>query len=334
MKLYKYIWVVASLFASTTFGQVQCAVDVTIDEGETISMCANAPQTISGAAGFTAYAWTGPETVAGQTITPNFSGEYILAATDGVGCISKDTIDVIIKGTNFGISASSNSICTGGSITLTANGGGTYLWSTGETSSTIVVDPDATTVYTVTISNAGCSETLSHTVTPTSIEPFELPDTLYLQSGQTAFLTGPSDFASYIWTDGTNLNTPTGQSVIFSGTDTETIVLEATHADGCVITDSVVIIIVDLTIPNGFSPNMDGLNDTFEIPEFVDYTGSLTVWNRWGDKVLDDKYYNNDWDGTCKTSLCLGSSNVPEGTYFYLVDVGGIQFKGYVTINR
>ncbi|MCH2223875.1 MAG: gliding motility-associated C-terminal domain-containing protein [Crocinitomicaceae bacterium] len=334
MKLFNYIWVVASLFSTATFGQVQCAVDITIDEGTSITMCANALQTISGAAGFNAYAWTGPETVVGQTITPNFSGQYILAATDAVGCISKDTIDVIINGTSFGISASSNSICTGGSVSLTALGGSTYLWSTGETSSTIVVNPDATTVYTVTITNSGCSETLSHTVTPANIPVFDLPDTIYIQSGGTAFLNGPSDFETYVWSDATNLNAPSGQSVIFSGSESETILLEATHADGCVINDSVVIIVVDLTIPNAFSPNMDGRNDTFEIPEFTDYTGSLTVWNRRGDKVLDDRYYHNDWDGTCKTSLCLGGSDVPEGTYFYLVDVGGIKFKGYITINR
>lgn len=334
MKLNKYIWVVASLFASATFGQVQCTVDVTIDEGSSITMCANAPLTISASAGFTAYAWTGPETIIGQTITPNFSGQYVVAATDAIGCISTDTIDVIINGASFGISASSNSICTGGSVSLSALGGSTYLWSTGETSSTIVVNPDATTVYSVTISNSGCSETLSHTIAPTSIPSFEMPDTLYIQSGGTAFLIGPSDFATYDWSDATNLNTPSGPSVIFSGSESETITLEATHADGCVIIDSVVIIVVDLTIPNGFSPNNDGLNDTFEIPQFTDYKGSVTIWNRWGDKVFDDRYYNNYWDGTCRTSLCLGGSDVPEGTYFYLVEVGGIKFKGYVTINR
>ncbi len=45
------------------------------------------------------------------------------------------------------------SICSGESITLTANGGDSYLWSTGETTASITVSPTETTIYTVTVSN-------------------------------------------------------------------------------------------------------------------------------------------------------------------------------------
>ena len=70
------------LLSSYASAQIQCAVDVTINEGATITMCESSPTTISGLNGFVSYAWTGPETVTGQTITPQFSGQYVLAALD------------------------------------------------------------------------------------------------------------------------------------------------------------------------------------------------------------------------------------------------------------
>ena len=49
----------------------------------------------------------------------------------------------------------------GQSIQLTASGGNTFLWSTGETTASIMVQPDTTTVYMVEVSNEGysCSDT-------------------------------------------------------------------------------------------------------------------------------------------------------------------------------
>jgi gliding motility-associated-like protein len=64
----------------------------------------------------------------------------------------------------------------------------------------------------------------------------------------------------------------------------------------------------DTTIPNVFTPNGDDQNQYFYINGLDFFPGSsLTVWNRWGAVVLEDKYYNNRWDG----------KDAPDGTYFY-----------------
>jgi gliding motility-associated-like protein/uncharacterized repeat protein (TIGR01451 family) len=88
--------------------------------------------------------------------------------------------------------------------------------------------------------------------------------------------------------------------------------------------------IAGIIIPNVFTPNNDGLNDTFEIPGLQMYeTNELTIVNRWGGTVYDKKGYKNDWDG----------SGLNEGTYYYLLKIKTDDnkwevYKGYVTILR
>jgi gliding motility-associated-like protein len=98
--------------------------------------------------------------------------------------------------------------------------------------------------------------------------------------------------------------------------------------------DEIRVIVVNLTIPTGFSPNADNINDTFTIPELDAYKAKLQVFNRWGDLVFESNDYQNDWDGTCKSGFCLGSGPLPEGTYFYTIEIENIQFDGFTTIKR
>jgi gliding motility-associated-like protein len=92
--------------------------------------------------------------------------------------------------------------------------------------------------------------------------------------------------------------------------------------------------VVNLTIPGGFSPNGDSKNQYFEIPELMFMDASLKVWNRWGDVVYQNENYKNSWDGICETSFCLGKGPLPEGTYFYQIDVQGVINKGHLTLKR
>ncbi|WEK20846.1 MAG: gliding motility-associated C-terminal domain-containing protein [Candidatus Pedobacter colombiensis] len=88
--------------------------------------------------------------------------------------------------------------------------------------------------------------------------------------------------------------------------------------------------IIGIIIPNVFTPNGDGLNDTFQIPGLELYEANeLTIVNRWGGTVYNKKSYQNDWAAT----------GLSEGTYFYLLKVktAGNKwevYKGYVTVLR
>ncbi|MFP4691734.1 MAG: gliding motility-associated C-terminal domain-containing protein [Bacteroidales bacterium] len=86
----------------------------------------------------------------------------------------------------------------------------------------------------------------------------------------------------------------------------------------------------DLTIPNVYTPNADGVNDEFEILNLEHYPNAqIVIYNRWGDKVFEHHdYYNNWWDG----------NNAPDGVYFYVLKYSRMgetrHAEGSVTIIR
>ena len=91
-------------------------------------------------------------------------------------------------------------------------------------------------------------------------------------------------------------------------------------------------------IPQGFSPNGDGINDLFVIRGVQGLTVSLEVTNRWGHRVYANEDYKNDWDGKSNTGIQVGNSTsdgLPDGTYYYVVKLSdGRQFVRFMTINR
>jgi gliding motility-associated-like protein len=84
-------------------------------------------------------------------------------------------------------------------------------------------------------------------------------------------------------------------------------------------------------VNNGFSPNGDGINDSFTIEGLENYPNhKLQVFNRWGTEIYNAVQYKGNWEGF------WDNTNLPEGTYFYILDLGdGEKPKsGYVQIQR
>ncbi|MDB4229028.1 gliding motility-associated C-terminal domain-containing protein, partial [Flavobacteriaceae bacterium] len=100
------------------------------------------------------------------------------------------------------------------------------------------------------------------------------------------------------------------------------------------------LIITNLIIPNAFSPDGDGINDTWTIRGGLNENypnNQIRIFNRWGVSVYESKGYLNDWKGNNYNSSGSTSSNLPVGTYFYLLDLNGDGSnvkKGYVYITR
>lgn len=85
---------------------------------------------------------------------------------------------------------------------------------------------------------------------------------------------------------------------------------------------------------NSFSPNRDGVNDTWVIPEITDLNNTVRIFNRWGDLLVQFDGYDNInvvWDGKNGKG-----KDLPVGTYFYTVELYTEikTYSGWVQINR
>ncbi|WP_159518818.1 Ig-like domain-containing protein, partial [Sunxiuqinia indica] len=101
----------------------------------------------------------------------------------------------------------------------------------------------------------------------------------------------------------------------------------------------------DLLIPNGFSPNGDGINDYFRVRGIYQYpNASIEIYNRWGTKVFEKENFGNIpiygdpdawWDGRANVGGSSNSEILPSGTYFVVLILDGSTIhKGIVYINR
>ena len=78
---------------------------------------------------------------------------------------------------------------------------------------------------------------------------------------------------------------------------------------------------MSIYIPNSFTPNGDGLNDTFGAYGEAIKDFKMQVYNRWGQMIFESNNVTNQWDGTH-----LGQK-VPQGSYVYKVIAKGIVGK-------
>jgi gliding motility-associated-like protein len=105
-----------------------------------------------------------------------------------------------------------------------------------------------------------------------------------------------------------------GDQNYLAGETTASVGVESTHKD----------------IMNLFTPNGDGINDYWELPQMQDWGKcDVKVYNRWGKLVFADADYNNLWDGTSD------GKPVPEGAYYFIIktETSG-SVKGTVNIVR
>jgi len=78
---------------------------------------------------------------------------------------------------------------------------------------------------------------------------------------------------------------------------------------------------MSLYVPNTFTPNGDGINDTFGVAGEAVKDFNIQVYNRWGEKIFESENANVRWDGTFK------GENVPIGAYVYKITAQGATGK-------
>ena len=96
-----------------------------------------------------------------------------------------------------------------------------------------------------------------------------------------------------------------------------------------------------LFVPNGFSPNGDGINDYFEIVGIGGYERvKLKIFNRWGNLVYESENYgpagDGFWDGQSSRGIRSGDGHMSTGTYYYTLDLGrgNEKLSGFIYLDR
>lgn len=137
---------------------------------------------------FTSYQWSTGQSSA--TITVSHPGTYTITVTNAAGCIGTDTITVDFLSIPTPVILASDTFCVGVADTLKAQGGVSYLWSTGETDSVIVRAFSANASVTVTVSNGpNCSASTTKTIfVDAATAPVISGNTTYCE-GETGVLT-------------------------------------------------------------------------------------------------------------------------------------------------
>jgi gliding motility-associated-like protein len=171
----------------------------------------------------------------------------------------------------------------------------------------------------------------------TSNSPVCISDSIKLMTitvlGATYHWTNPNGYFSYE-------QNPVILSALITDSGVYSLIITANGCESDVSTVDVLVnncIEIDFFIPEGFSPNDDGINDLFVIRGIDRFPNNkFVVYNRWGDKVFEASPYQNTWDGTTNIGLIIGSGELPIATYFYVLDLGdGSDFyKGTIYLNR
>jgi len=141
-----------------------------------------------------------------------------------------------------------------------------------------------------------------------------------------------STTVNFLWSPPIGLSTPTALRPLLTVTQDQTYTLTATGGGSCEATDFLTVkVLKPVKIPNAFSPNGDGTNDTWILENLSDYPGAtVDVFNRYGQQIFSSVGYSLPWDGTVK------GKPLPVATYYYIIDLknGNKPVSGPITIVR
>ena len=273
------------------------------------------------------------------TLNVSQAGTYTVIATNSSGCTSSESITVSISPLpNISAIMGDLELCFDETSTLsvtTADTGLTYQWELdgstmiGETNAS--VEATEAGIYTVTATNTnGCTSTQVAIVLQSEFELSPIDGPTAICPGEYTQLTITSDDSSltYQWTlDGAVMAGET--SNVLDTNQAGEYIVTATNAMGCTLSETVTVVErTDCFIPQGISPNGDGLNDSFEISWYN--ADNIKIFNRYGTKVYEKGPYKNEWYGVSSQG-----HELPTGTYYYVIYKNGTKpLTGWVYVNR
>lgn len=273
--------------------QVSLGPDRTVCEGDSTLLDAGS--------GYAGYLWSTGDT--GQTVWASSAGEFRVTVYNSLGCEANDTVQVTTTGT---IEVTVDTILCHGEKYWA---GGAWQTSPG-------------TFRDTAMAVSGCD---SITITDLGFKariPVELGSDFVICPGDQVLLHATVPGASYWWQDGSTdslfLVTAPGQYRV-----------EVTF-DGCMEPDSVTAenCPVRIWFPTAFTPDGDGLNDTYRPKGISVGRFRMVIFDRWGQQLFETDSMENGWNGEWNGNVC------PTGTYSFVSWYDGIETPGQTETTR
>lgn len=308
------------------------------------SMCLNDTVLLT-ASGAAQYAWL-PAGVGGInqgnaiSVSPQATQQYMVVGQDANNCVDTAVVNVTIHPLPVASFVPPGGGCVPASLTFQDNstvasgaivgwiwnidGHGTF----GTQNVTVGYNqPGSYGASLIALTNFGCTDTVR-----LDNVAFAYPNPVadFMSNPDKATIADPSfqfsdqstgNISGWSWTFDT-YGTASSPNPIFAfpGIGDFFVTLEVTTADGCTDQSTQMVSvegISEIWIPNAFTPNGDGINETF-FPVGTNLTQDVflevLVYNRWGDLVYEGSNPNKPWDGSCGTL-----TSCPVGAYSYKV---------------
>jgi len=272
-----------------------------------------------------------------QTTTTAVSAPYVVHITPlvtPVVTIMPQNV-VVCEGTPVNFTASLNTPVSGATFQWQVNG-----VNAGTNSSAFTANDlhDGDQVSCAVSANGSCltpANSQPQTVHVNAVPQITLSSTITLKRGSSVQLAPAvtGNITAWQWSPAAGLDDPAIATPVASPLVNTTYTLLVTSSDNCQNTARVSINLTEPIgdIPNTFTPNNDGVNDTWNIASLLYYANcTVDIFDRYGQAVYHSVGYTKPWDGT------LNEKKLPVGTYYYIIDLknGTKASSGYVTIIR
>ncbi len=251
----------------------------TVNAGSDVSLCSGEAVTLT-ANGIGDFLWSTGETTSSITVNPASTTTYSVTASNSCSDPVSDEVMVNITPAITLDAGIDVTLCSGESTTLTVTSNGNILWSTGETSASIVVNPSTTTTYAVTSSSGECSLTDEVIVTINNFSSVSLGDDTKICLGESITLTAEG-IGNFLWSTG-----ETSSSIVVNPTVSTTYTVTASTSCSDPVTDEIIVIVNDLpvidagsdvTIENGSSTVLTAIGEGEFLWSTGETSSSITV---------------------------------------------------------
>ncbi len=314
---------------------------IQLDAGPARSLCAGSAVTLSASSSSANYAWSPAAGLSdihslNPTATPASTTLYYLSASSGI-CTAVDSVLLTVNPLPVASAGNNDSTCYAENILLTGSGGTAFSWSPPDflddtrAQNPTLIRPTQTTTYSLSVTdNNGCRSaspaTVTITVTPEA-RVFAGNDTSVLANSLfplNAVDVNSSGFIYYEWSPADGLDNPSAPNPNAQLSQATTYTVTASTGNQCSAKDDIHISVYkssDILVPNGFTPNNDGLNDvlrplTLGIRDFHYFR----VFNRWGQTVFVTRDPGQGWNGQ------VAGQDQELSTYIW--EAEGVDFNG------